>query len=101
MRTELVICEKTYKPAEFTFGNLRKLEKMGLNPLELGDTPMSAIVAYVALTVDCKLTEADKLLDEHLANGGDMEAISDTFAEALEESGFFQSLFGKKKAKKK
>lgn len=101
MRTELVICGKSYKPAELTFGNLRKLEKMGLNPYELGATPVSAVTAYVALTVDCRLTDADQLLDKQMDEVGNIDEISECFTEAIEESGFFQQLLGTKKKNKK
>lgn len=94
MRTELVICDKdgnkTYTPAEFTFGNLRKLEQMGIDPLAIGNAPLAAISAYVALTVGCKLSEADEIIDTHIACGGDLNVFSEAMKEALEESDFFR-----------
>lgn len=98
MRKELVICDEKYTPVELTFGNLAQFEDLGVDPLDISGKPFKAIGAYVALTVGCSLDEAFKLIETHIKKGGNTDEISGALAEAIEESGFFQSLLGTKPA---
>lgn len=89
MRTELVICDKKYKPKEITFGVGLQLEELGVD-IYTNFKPMKAIAGYVAVVTNCSLKEATELIDKHIADGGDLEEITSCFYEAMEESGFFQ-----------
>ena len=100
MRESVIINEKSYVPAEITFGAACKLERMGLNIFEVGEMPLTMISGYIAITVGCSIDEAVKLMDEHIKKVGDYTEILETFTEAIEESDFFQGQGKKKKAKK-
>lgn len=98
MRTELVICDKKYEPKEITFGVALELEELGVD-IYSDFKPMRAIAGYVAVVVGCNIKEASKLIDKHIADGGDLEDISACFYEAMTESGFFRQT-AKKTTKK-
>lgn len=89
MRTELVICDKKYKPVEITFGVGIELEEMGID-IYKDFKLLKGVAAYVALVVGCELSEAVKLIEKHIAEGGDMEEITGCFMEAIRESDFFR-----------
>ena len=88
---EIVINGKAYKSAEITFNALCAFEDLGLSL----DSPkqLSLVRAWIALTAGITLEEAGKLIEEHLANGGDFEPILEAFSEEVDASGFFRSLF--------
>lgn len=82
---------KTYTAKELGFDEFCLLEENGVPMEKIGDRPFSAIRAYVAICCDTTTDEAGKLIEEHVINGGKINAIGDAFGERLQESGFFRA----------
>lgn len=102
MKESVIINGKSYVPAEITFGTACKLERMGINIFEVGNTPLTLLCGYVALTVGCNLDEASDIIDAHLSSGGDFNEIFDVVSDALDNSDFFREHGkGKKNTPKK
>ena len=92
MRTSIEINGKKYKPAEFTFNNVCKLEEMGASLSDASNRSMSMLRAYLALCMNKPAWVAGKELEAHVIAGGQFDGLAEALTEALEESGFFQAL---------
>lgn len=96
MRKELVICDKTYTNEdgnlEIDFGKLAQFEDMGIDVMSIGQKPIKEVIAYVSCVAEVSYKEASKLIREHGKQGGSYNDLVEAYAEALNESDFFQQL---------
>lgn len=86
---------KDYKEAEIDFNSVCELEDMGLKIFNLKGVSGAKIArAYVALCMGGAemLDVAGIEINKHIINGGKLETITEAFAKAVKESGFFQAL---------
>ena len=91
----VVINQKTYTIPQFTFGEIRKLEEYGCPIMNLADAQnhlFGALAAFVAVTADVDMREADRLLTQHVMGGGDISEPFVTFVNALQDSAFFTKM---------
>lgn len=79
-----------YPNREITFNDFCAFEDKGLDLQKMGEKPMNFIRAYVALLMNGSDEEAGLAINDHIANGGDIEDIMNAMSEAIEESGFFR-----------
>lgn len=88
------INKKVYQSREVTFGDMRTLERMGINVFAMGDESQifNTISGFLAMYTGLSLDEMDNEINEHLINGGSIEELAEVMNEALKESRFFQSL---------
>lgn len=94
-KKRVIINNKAYKMPEFNFGDIRKLEKAGcpiLNLAKLKENVFSALTGFVAVTAGVEEDEADRLLDQHIMGGGDIDTLLPDFLEALQSSPFFKKM---------
>lgn len=91
----VVINQKTYTIPQFTFGEIRQLEEYGCPIMNLADAKnhlFGTLAAFVAVTADVDLPEADRLLTQHVMGGGDIAEPFRQFIEALQASAFFMKM---------
>ena len=83
----------TYTAKPFTFGLLCDLEQVGgVDIKKLDSMSLSLMRGYLAVCADVDIREAEKIIEKHLANGGQFDDLSDAMAKEMEESDFFRSL---------
>lgn len=88
----IVINGKMYKMPGWNFGDVRKLEASGFSIRELQNPEkniFTAATAFVAVTANVSIDEADKLIEEHILSGGDIRDMLNDFFTSLSESSFF------------
>lgn len=86
---------KDYKEAEIDFNAVCELEDMGIKIFNLKGVSGAKIArAYAALCMGGAdmLDLAGVEINNHIINGGKLEAITEAFGKAVNESGFFQAL---------
>lgn len=91
----VVINQKTYTIPQFTFGEIRQLEEYGCPIMNIADAQnhlFGTLAAFVAVTADVDLREADRLLTQHVMGGGDIGEPFVTFVNALQDSAFFTKM---------
>ena len=80
---------------EFNYGDIRRLERAGCPIMNLGklkDNIFSALTGFVAVTANVDEDEADRLLDQHIMGGGEINDMLPDFINALQESAFFKQM---------
>lgn len=105
----IVINGKLYKMPDFTFGDIKFLERNGINMTKLQnlqDHLFEALGAFVQITVKCDEATADDLIGKHVENGGDILEMIKAYTDALQNSSFFQRMLerqqeAEKESKKK
>ena len=102
---KLELNAKTYEIEGFTFGTLCALEDMKTNIGDINRKPMVFLRDYIRIQTGLSKAEAEKEINDHIANGGSLESLMEVVSQSLEESGFFQRLVeaptkGKKKPSK-
>lgn len=88
------INNKNYEVPELTFRHSKMMEQMGL-PLEgmmSKQYVFTAVSAFTAIVVPCDPEYADRLVEQHVMGGGNIEDIYKAYAEAVQKSGFFKKL---------
>ena len=89
----IAINGKLYKMPDFTFGDIKFLERSGINMTKLQnlqDHFFEALSAFVQITVKCDEETADDLIEKHAENGGDIIDLLKAYTDALQNSSFFQ-----------
>ncbi|MEE1057561.1 MAG: hypothetical protein UH239_09995 [Acutalibacteraceae bacterium] len=90
---------KNYNLGEITFKTICDLENMGISVSNMMDKPMNTILAFATLATGDKQI-AERELNEHFINGGDLNSIVQSFQEAMTESGFMKALLANKEESK-
>lgn len=98
---KLELNAKTYEIEGFTFGTLCALEERKIGISDLTNKPMSFLRDFIAIQTGMKTAEAEKEINDHITNGGDLTELLEVVTNCLEESGFFQKLVAAEKPKKK
>lgn len=93
MTREIEIDGKKIVFAELTFGNARKMSKMGVDFRHLMQVDTLTLVhAYIRVSTNVSEEVADALIQKYILAGGSLDDIVDAFGAAIDESGFFQAL---------
>lgn len=93
MTREIEIDGKKIVFAELTFGNVRKMSKMGVDFGHLSQVDTLTLVhAYIRVSINVSEEVADALIQKYILAGGSLDEIVEAFGEALTESDFFQAL---------
>ena len=88
------INNNNYEVPELNFRHSKMMEQMGL-PLEgmmSSQYVFTAVSAFTAIVVHCDPEYADRLVEQHVMGGGNIEDIYKAYAEAVQKSGFFKKL---------
>jgi hypothetical protein len=87
---KLIVNGKVYPVKELDFDYLADLDEAGV---PLGKvTSMAGTRYFVAYCSGLDKKEVSKEITQHIVNGGKMTDITDVYAKALEDSGFFRAL---------
>lgn len=109
----VTICNKAYKMPVPEFREITRLESLGyslFSMIQKRQVMFNTIcMACVSLIMDVDYDEALDIVEQHIADGGDIVAPATAFLEALAESEYFTKAFGQEldvhakepKAKKK
>ena len=92
---------KTYEIEGFTFGTLCALEERKVSIQDMQRKPLSFLRDFIGIQTGMSRTEVEKEINDHIVNGGTLDALMDTITECLEESGFFQKLVAENPKPKK
>lgn len=83
---------KRYEAKEIDFNFLCDLEDAGVSLADLEKKPMSTARAYFAVCFGGDVDKAGKELEAHMTNGGNLNALMNAFADALQHSDFFRAI---------
>lgn len=93
-----IVNGKEYKAKPFDFNLVCDLEDMGVPMATAQDKPMSTARAYFALCTGRGKMYAGQELEQHIANGGDLNEIISIMADEMDKSDFFRNLNQRAKA---
>ncbi len=94
-RATVVINNIEYNIPELDFNALCDLSDLGVDVINMNSdmgNPLKLTRGIVAWITGKDLKTAGKLLEEHIANGGEFDGIYEVFTNAISESGFFKAL---------
>lgn len=99
------INNKNYEVPKLGFGHMEKLESEGYDIIAMFRKRQlfAPASAFIMLCADCDREEANRLAEQHIYGGGDMQDIYEAFIKAIEVSDFFRKVLGieEKKSTKK
>ena len=91
----IVINDIEYTIPALDFNALCDLSDLGVDVINMNSdmgNPLKLTRGIVAWITGKDLKGAGKLLEEHIANGGEFDGIYEVFTNAISESGFFKAL---------
>ena len=92
VKKTVIINKKMYKMPGWSFRDIRKLEASGLDMTRIQNPQQnifSSLAAFVAVTADVDVDEADALVESHVEGGGDVRDLLSDFYASLGASPFF------------
>lgn len=101
-KMQIKINNKNYTVPQLTFKHFTKMEEQGLS---IGDVfskrqTMLAAMGFVCVVAECDRDEAERLIEQHVLGGGDLEPIAHAFFNAVMDSDFFCKMMGIEKPAK-
>ena len=90
------INNKKYEVPELTFRHLTQMEEQGFSLLEAFRKREVFLIAmgFVCVVAGEDRDEAERLIEQHVMGGGQIESIYEAFGEAVNKSGFFKKFLG-------
>lgn len=97
------INNKKYDVPRLGFGHMEKLESEGYDVIAMFQKRQifAPASAFIMLCVNCDREEANRLAEQHIYGGGNMQEIYEAFKEAINESDFFKKILGMDEEKTK
>ena len=86
----VVINGVTYPNKEITFNDFCTFEERGIDLQTMEKKPLSFLRVYISLCMNASEEEAGIAINEHIANGGNIEDLMQAMSDAIENSGFFR-----------
>lgn len=92
----VTINNKKYEIPRLGFGHMERLESEGYDVIAMfrKNQIFAPASAFIMLCADCDHAEANRLAEQHIYGGGNMNEIYDAFKEAIKESDFFKKILG-------
>lgn len=102
MATTVTINNKKYDVPKLGFGHMEMLESEGYDVLAMfrKNQIFAPASAFIMLCAKCDREEANRLAEQHIYGGGNMNEIYQAFVNAINESDFFRKVLGMDKNKK-
>lgn len=99
---QIKINNKEYKVPQLEFKHFTKMEEQGLSISDVFSKrqTMLAAMGFVCVVVGCDRDEAERLVEQHVLGGGDLETIAHAFFDAVLDSDFFCKMLGIEKPAK-
>lgn len=92
----ITINNKNYDVPTLGFGHMEKLESEGYDVIAMfkKNQIFAPASAFIMLCANCDREEANRLAEQHIYGGGNMQEIYQAFVKAIEESVFFRKVLG-------
>ena len=92
----VTINNKKYNVPKLGFGHMEKLESEGYDVIAMFKKSQlfAPASAFIMLCANCDRDEANRLAEQHIYGGGDMQEIYESFIDAINESDFFKKVIG-------
>ena len=92
----VTINNKKYDVPRLSFGHMEKLESEGYDVIAMFQKRQifAPASAFIMLCADCDREEANRLAEQHIYGGGNMNEIYQAFINAIKESDFFRKILG-------
>lgn len=92
----VTINNKKYPVPQLGFGHMEKLESEGYDVIAMfrKNQIFAPASAFIMLCANCDREEANRLAEQHIYGGGNMQEIYQAFVKAIEESDFFRKVLG-------
>lgn len=92
----VTINNKKYEVPRLGFGHMEKMESEGYDVIAMFEKRQlfAPASAFVMVCVDCDREEANRLVEQHIYGGGNMQEIYQAFVDAIGESDFFKKVLG-------
>lgn len=93
---QVTINNKKYEIPTLGFGHMEKLESEGYDVVAMfsKNQIFAPASAFIMLCVGCSRDEANRLAEQHLYGGGNMQEIYQAFIAAIDKSDFFKKVLG-------
>lgn len=87
---------KNYNVKEMAFAEYTKMEEQGFSIIDAFRKKQMTLIAmgFVCAVIGCDRDEAEHLITQHVLGGGNIVDITNAFADAVNESDFFQKMLG-------
>ena len=95
VKKTVIINKKMYKMPGWSFRDIRKLEASGLDMTKIQNPQQNlftSLSAFVAVTANVDIDEADALVEAHVDDGGDVRDLLTDFYNSLGASPFFSKM---------
>ena len=95
VKKTVIINKKMYKMPSWNFRDIRRLEACGLDLMKIQNAQehiFGSLAAFIAVTANIELEEADALIESHVENGGDIRGLLNDFFNSLGASPFFSRM---------
>lgn len=94
--TTVTINNKKYDVPKLGFGHMEKLESEGYDVIAMFSKHQifAPASAFIMLCANCDRDEANRLAEQHIYGGGNMQEIYQAFINAINESDFFKKVLG-------
>ena len=89
---KMTINGRVYPAKELDFNFVCELGNQGINIDEIDSKIFPAIRTYVAWCMGTTVEVAGEEINQHIINGGNLDELSNAFANAGETSGFFRAI---------
>lgn len=98
----VTINNKNYDVPKLGFGHMEKLESEGYDVIAMfkKNQMFAPASAFIMLCANCDREEANRLAEQHIYGGGNMQEIYTAFVKAIDESDFFKKILGIDEEKK-
>ena len=99
----VTINNKKYEVPRLGFGHMEKLESEGYDVIAMFKKSQlfAPASAFIMLCANCDRDEANRLAEQHIYGGGDMQEIYESFIDAINEPDFFKKVLGMDEEKTK
>ena len=92
----VTVNNKKYEVPRLGFGHMERLESEGYDVISMfkKNQMFAPASAFIMLCADCDREEANRLAEQHIYGGGNMNEIYQAFKDAINESDFFKKILG-------
>lgn len=101
----VTINNKKYEVPKLGFGHMEQLESEGYDVVAMlkKNQIFAPASAFIMLCANCDREEANRLAEQHIYGGGNLNEIYQAFVKAINDSDFFRKVLGieEKKSTKK
>ena len=97
----VTINNKKYEVPKLGFGHMEQLESEGYDVVAMfkKNQIFAPASAFIMLCANCDREEANRLAEQHIYGGGNLNEIYQAFVKAINDSDFFRKVLGMEEKK--